>query len=167
SVTSTLTTTFIHWIHHSIKLVRCRLNSDYQISFLFRELHCCLHILHHCFRQNGQQELIRLKQLNGNNKSVKLYYMNNTVLKANKLIKSYQTAGKQKIEVLKSVSIEIESEKISVIVGASGAGKSTLLHLLSALDRPDSGEVFYDEQNIFKLSDDKLAQFRNKNIGFV
>ncbi len=93
--------------------------------------------------------------------------MNNTVLKANKLIKSYQTAGKQKIEVLKSVSIEIESEKISVIVGASGAGKSTLLHLLSALDRPDSGEVFYDEQNIFKLSDDKLAQFRNKNIGFV
>jgi len=69
-----------------------------------------------------------LKQLNGNNKSVKLYYMNNTVLKANKLIKSYQTAGKQKIEVLKSVSIEIESEKISVIVGASGAGKSTLLH---------------------------------------
>ena len=89
------------------------------------------------------------------------------ILKAENLIKSYQTDKKIKLEVLKSVSLEIESEKISVIIGASGAGKSTLLHLLGGLDRPDSGEVYFDSENIFEYTDDKLAKFRNKNIGFV
>ncbi len=93
--------------------------------------------------------------------------MNETILKAEGIIKSYQTDKKVKLEVLKSVSLQIEREKISVIIGASGAGKSTLLHILGTLDRPDSGKVFYNEQNIFSLSDDKLAKFRNKNIGFV
>ncbi len=91
----------------------------------------------------------------------------NNILKAENLVKSYQTDKRIKLEVLKSVSLEIESEKISVIIGASGAGKSTLLHLLGGLDRPDSGEVYFDSENIFKYSDDKLARFRNKNIGFV
>jgi len=93
--------------------------------------------------------------------------MNETILKAEGIIKSYQTDKKVKLEVLKSVSLQIEREKISVIIGASGAGKSTLLHILGTLDRPDGGKVFYNEQNIFSLSDDKLAKFRNKNIGFV
>jgi len=92
---------------------------------------------------------------------------NQIILKADNLIKTYQNNKKIKLEVLKSISLEIEENKISVIVGASGAGKSTLLHLLGGLDRPDSGSVMYDSQNIFKLSDDKLAKFRNKNIGFV
>jgi lipoprotein-releasing system ATP-binding protein len=92
---------------------------------------------------------------------------NSIILKADNLIKSYRNNKKIKLEVLKSISLEIEENKISVIVGASGAGKSTLLHLLGGLDRPDSGSVSYDSQNIFKLSDDKLAKFRNKNIGFV
>jgi lipoprotein-releasing system ATP-binding protein len=89
------------------------------------------------------------------------------ILTAENLIKSYQTEKKLKLEVLKSVSIEIEIEKISVIIGASGAGKSTLLHLLGGLDRPDSGKVYFNSENIFKYSDDRLAKFRNKNIGFV
>jgi lipoprotein-releasing system ATP-binding protein len=89
------------------------------------------------------------------------------ILKAENLVKSYQTTKKIKLEVLNSVSIEIGSEKISVIMGASGAGKSTLLHLLGGLDRPDKGEVFFGNENIFKLSDEKLAKFRNKNIGFI
>jgi lipoprotein-releasing system ATP-binding protein len=72
-----------------------------------------------------------------------------------------------KLEVLRSVNIEIDNKKISVIVGASGAGKSTLLHIMGGLDRPDSGEVYFNEQNLFDLTDDKLARFRNKNIGFV
>jgi lipoprotein-releasing system ATP-binding protein len=94
--------------------------------------------------------------------------MSNTViLKANNLIKSYRTDKKVKLEVLKSISFEVEINKISVIIGASGAGKSTLLHLLGGLDRPDNGEVYYEEKNIFRFSDDKLAKFRNKNIGFV
>jgi lipoprotein-releasing system ATP-binding protein len=93
--------------------------------------------------------------------------MNNSViLKASNIVKTYRTEN-TKLEVLKSVSLNIEEGKISVIVGASGAGKSTLLHILSGLDRPDSGEVIYEENNIFRLSDDKLAKFRNRNIGFV
>lgn len=94
--------------------------------------------------------------------------MNSSViLKANNIFKSFQTLKKHKLEVLKGISLDIQSGRITIIVGASGAGKSTLLHLLGALDKPDSGEVFYDNNNIFKLTDDKLARFRNKNIGFV
>jgi len=89
------------------------------------------------------------------------------ILKAENLCKSYQMHKKLRLDVLKDVSMEIEANKISVIVGASGAGKSTLLHLLGALDRPDSGQIFYKEDNIFTLSDDRLAKFRNKNIGFI
>ncbi len=89
------------------------------------------------------------------------------ILEAKNLIKTYQNNQKLRLEVLKSVSLEIEEKKISVIVGASGAGKSTLLHLLGGLDRPYSGSVFYDNQDIYKLSDDKLTKFRNRNIGFV
>jgi lipoprotein-releasing system ATP-binding protein len=86
------------------------------------------------------------------------------------LKKSYQSNKSRKagkLDVLKGISLEIESQKISIIVGASGAGKSTLLHILGGLDKPDSGNVFYGDQNIFKMSEDKLAKFRNKNIGFV
>ena len=93
--------------------------------------------------------------------------MNEIILKAENIFKSFQTTKKVKLEVLKGISLEIEKEKITIIVGASGAGKSTLLHLLGGLDRPDSGEVFYDSDDIFKLSEDRLAKFRNKNVGFV
>jgi lipoprotein-releasing system ATP-binding protein len=93
--------------------------------------------------------------------------MNDKILKAENIYKSFQTTKKVNLEVLKGISLNIEKEKITIIVGASGAGKSTLLHLLGGLDRPDSGEVFYDTDNIFKLSEDRLAKFRNKNVGFV
>ena len=89
------------------------------------------------------------------------------ILKAENLNKSYKMNKNVKLDVLKDVSLEIEANKISVIVGASGAGKSTLLHLLGALDRPDSGKIIYKDENIFALSDDRLAKFRNKNIGFI
>ena len=89
------------------------------------------------------------------------------ILKAENLNKSYKMNKNVKLDVLKDVSLEIEANKISVIVGASGAGKSTLLHLLGALDRPDSGKIIYKDENIFTLSDDRLAKFRNKNIGFI
>jgi lipoprotein-releasing system ATP-binding protein len=89
------------------------------------------------------------------------------MLKAVNLVKSFQTEKKVRLEILKSVSLDIESEKISVIIGASGAGKSTLLHILGCLDRPDSGEVLFENNNIFSMSDERLAKFRNRNIGFV
>jgi lipoprotein-releasing system ATP-binding protein len=91
----------------------------------------------------------------------------NIILSSENISKSYQSAKKVKLEVLKSISVEIEQNKISVIVGASGAGKSTLLHLLGGLDRPDSGKVFYEQKNIFDFNNDKLAKFRNGNMGFV
>jgi lipoprotein-releasing system ATP-binding protein len=93
--------------------------------------------------------------------------MNEIILETKNIFKSFQTTKKIKLNVLKGISLEIQKEKITVIVGASGAGKSTLLHLLGGLDRPDSGEIIYDDKNIFDFSDDKLAKFRNKNVGFV
>ena len=93
--------------------------------------------------------------------------MSDILLKAEHLFKSYKTNKNLELKVLKDVDIEIIQNKISVIVGASGAGKSTLLHLLGALDRPDSGKVYYKEENIFNLSNEWLANFRNRNIGFI
>jgi len=89
------------------------------------------------------------------------------ILSAEELSKSYQTNKKNVLRVLRSVSLEIEENKISLIVGASGAGKSTLLHLLGGLDRPDNGKVLYDQKNIFDFNNEKLARFRNENMGFV
>jgi lipoprotein-releasing system ATP-binding protein len=93
--------------------------------------------------------------------------MNNIILSAKDIYKSFQTTKKIKLDVLKGISIEIQTGKITIVVGASGAGKSTLLHLLGGLDRPDSGEVFFDNKDIFTFSDDGLAKFRNKNVGFI
>ncbi len=89
------------------------------------------------------------------------------ILKANNISKSYTTVKNLKLEVLKSVSVDIEEKKISIIIGASGAGKSTLLHIMGGLDRPDTGEIIFDNTKLQLLSDDKLARFRNTNIGFV
>lgn len=89
------------------------------------------------------------------------------LLRAENISKTYSNKKGQKIEVVKSVDFELEENKITVIVGASGAGKSTLLHILSGLDKPDSGSVFIHNTNIFSLSENKLASFRNKKIGFI
>lgn len=93
--------------------------------------------------------------------------MSNIILKTENLVKAFATTKETKLEILKSISLEIMEGKITLIVGASGAGKSTLLHLLGGLDRPDNGKIFYNSENILSYSDDKLAKFRNKNIGFV
>jgi len=71
------------------------------------------------------------------------------------------------VEVLKGVDITINSGEIVSIVGPSGSGKSTLLHILGTLDKPDNGEVFLGKENISRLQGNKLANFRNKHIGFV
>jgi lipoprotein-releasing system ATP-binding protein len=71
------------------------------------------------------------------------------------------------LEVLKGVDIAIDKGEIVSIVGSSGAGKSTLLHILGTLDKPDSGTVILENINCTSLSGKKLADFRNKHIGFV
>ena len=72
-----------------------------------------------------------------------------------------------KLNVLKGISLKIPEKKVISIIGASGTGKSTLLHILGTLDYPDSGEGLYDNINVATYSSDKLAAFRNNNIGFV
>lgn len=71
------------------------------------------------------------------------------------------------VEVLKGVDIDIKKGEIVSIVGSSGAGKSTLLHILGTLDKADKGAVRLYEAEVDTLQGKKLADFRNKNIGFV
>ena len=71
------------------------------------------------------------------------------------------------LPVLKGINLAIARGEMIAIVGASGAGKSTLLHMLGTLDRPTSGSVLFDGQDVFALSEDAQAEFRNKRIGFV
>jgi lipoprotein-releasing system ATP-binding protein len=71
------------------------------------------------------------------------------------------------IEVLKGVDIDVQSGEIVSIVGPSGSGKSTLLHILGTLDKADEGEVIFNNQKINSLEGKKLADFRNRHIGFV
>jgi lipoprotein-releasing system ATP-binding protein len=71
------------------------------------------------------------------------------------------------LTVLKGVDISIEKGEMVSIVGSSGAGKSTLLHILGTLDSPNSGSIEINGQQLFNLSSSKLAQFRNKHIGFI
>lgn len=73
----------------------------------------------------------------------------------------------QSLEILKGLNLEIKQGEIVSIVGSSGAGKTTLLSILGTLDRPSSGEVFINGENVSALNDKKLAAFRNQNIGFV
>lgn len=93
--------------------------------------------------------------------------MDQSILLAKGLTKSFQNQQNEKLQVLKGITLEIPRGRITVIVGASGAGKSTLLHILSGLDHPDSGTVVINGENISALSDDRQAQFRNRNIGFI
>ena len=89
-----------------------------------------------------------------------------TLIRIADLHKSYYD-GESELPVLQGVSLEIYMSELLAIVGASGVGKSTLLHIIGTLDRPTAGNVLYDEQDVFTLSDTELARFRNKEIGFV
>lgn len=71
------------------------------------------------------------------------------------------------LEVLKGVNLEVKQGEIISIVGSSGAGKTTFLQLLGTLDQANEGQILYDGVDITKLNTNKLAQFRNENIGFV
>lgn len=71
------------------------------------------------------------------------------------------------LEVLKGVELEVHQGEIISIVGSSGAGKTTFLQLLGTLDQADEGQILYDGTDVTQFSTNKLAQFRNENIGFV
>ncbi|HEX8516567.1 MAG TPA: ABC transporter ATP-binding protein [Bacteroidia bacterium] len=84
------------------------------------------------------------------------------MIKASTIHKTYGT-----LSVLKGVNIDIQKGEVISIVGASGAGKTTLLHILGTLDRANTGLLEINGISIASLNDKKLAEFRNKNIGFV
>jgi lipoprotein-releasing system ATP-binding protein len=88
------------------------------------------------------------------------------LLRAREVYKSYPS-GTGRLDVLMGVDLQVRRGEILVIAGASGAGKSTLLHILGALDKPTRGTVELDSTDLFALSDKKLAQVRNKMVGFV
>jgi lipoprotein-releasing system ATP-binding protein len=71
------------------------------------------------------------------------------------------------LKVLKGIDLQVEAREVVSIVGASGAGKTTLLQILGTLDRPDGGNIFYNDTDISRLKGRSLAAFRNNNIGFV
>jgi len=82
------------------------------------------------------------------------------------LYKQYKI-GKKEIPVLKGINFSIEKGEIVAVMGKSGAGKSTLLNLIGTLDRPDKGIIEFNGEDILKYNDRRLADFRNKNLGFV
>ncbi len=88
------------------------------------------------------------------------------IVKIQDLVKYYY-AGDNIVKAIDHTDLEIERGKFTAIVGRSGSGKSTLLHMLGGLDRPDSGKVFIDGKDIFKLKENELAVFRRKKIGFI
>ncbi len=88
------------------------------------------------------------------------------LLDVQKLTKTY-SRGHQKVEALKDVSFSIKKGQFTSIMGPSGSGKSTLLHIIGGLDRPSSGTVRFDGQNIEKFHDKELSAFRRKRLGFI
>ena len=89
-----------------------------------------------------------------------------SLLEVRDLYKSYGS-GPAKVEVLKGIDLTVEAGDTVALVGPSGAGKSTLLHIMGTIDRPSTGDILFDGEDVFRLSDQPLAAFRNRSIGFV
>src|SRR5438270_3601685 len=87
-------------------------------------------------------------------------------LEAWSLSKTYRNA-EVPVPVLSDLKLSVRQGEMLAIVGPSGIGKSTLLHLLGGLDRPDSGTIRVGDAEVSSMSNDELARFRNRNVGFV
>lgn len=88
------------------------------------------------------------------------------ILNAVKLTKEYEQ-GEKRIRAVQNATFSVEEGEFVAIVGTSGSGKSTLLSMLGGLERPTSGEVFLDGESLYTLSDNRLSEIRNRQIGFV
>ena len=91
---------------------------------------------------------------------------NEVLISVQNLEKSFKT-GKKTLKVLKNLNFGIMKGEMVAIMGPSGVGKRTLLHLMGTLDRPSTGKILFNQTNLFEMNDRRLADFRNKNIGFV
>jgi lipoprotein-releasing system ATP-binding protein len=92
--------------------------------------------------------------------------MNKDKINIRKLYKTYKS-GTKDLEVLKGITLSVKDNEFLTVQGPSGAGKSTLLHIVGGLERPDSGEVIFEDLNVYKLNEGARAVLRNKKVGFV
>ena len=88
-------------------------------------------------------------------------------LSVRNICKVYKSPGRPPLQVLEGVNFDAKKGEVVAIIGESGTGKSTLLHLLGVLDRPTSGHIWYEGQDVFEKNDEDLAHFRNRAIGFI
>ena len=88
------------------------------------------------------------------------------IVKVEHLVKTYGE-GDTQVRAVDDVSFSVEKGEFLCIIGASGSGKSTLMHLMGGVDRPTSGSVYIDGEDIFKLNDDTLAVFRRRQVGII
>lgn len=88
------------------------------------------------------------------------------ILRTENLVKTYGT-GENSFNAVDGISISVQEGEFVAIVGSSGSGKSTLMHMIGGVDRPTSGKIIINNQDITELNNDKLAVFRRKNIGIV
>ncbi|BCY18345.1 MAG: ABC transporter ATP-binding protein [Chloroflexi bacterium] len=92
--------------------------------------------------------------------------MTDHVIYTNEITKIYQM-GEVEVRALNGVSITVNRGEMVAIMGPSGSGKSTLMNILGCLDRPTGGEYFLDGERVSELSDDQLADIRNRKVGFI
>jgi ABC-type lipoprotein export system ATPase subunit len=92
--------------------------------------------------------------------------MNKNILKMNKIKKSFEHKNR-KILIFKDINLEIKKGDLVALVGPSGSGKSTLLNMISLLDKPDSGEIFFNNTNFKKLDESEKNYIRKKNISII
>lgn len=88
------------------------------------------------------------------------------ILRAENIVKVYGK-GDSRVEALKGINITINQGEFVVIVGASGSGKSTLLHILGGVDKPTSGKVYIEGQDIYSLNEKQLSIFRRRRVGLI
>lgn len=88
------------------------------------------------------------------------------MIEVKNIIKTYGN-GESRFQVLQDISLKITDGDFVVVLGASGSGKSTLLNVISGLERPDSGKVFYEGADITAFPDNELTAFRKENVGFI
>ena len=93
--------------------------------------------------------------------------MTEPILKVRNLAKSFPLPDGSRLTILQDLSLSIEARTLEAITGVSGSGKSTFLHLVGSLDRPDSGEIRFQGEDILTLGRRKITEYRNRRIGFV